>query len=163
LAGDYLIMGGIVKQTIGLKLKPDQSVPDIAWSGPKLGFAAKNSTPVVHDGLLFGCDADGELRCVEPATGERLWTTGAVLGGMPNSGTFFLVKTPQHWVLFTERGELILAHLTRAGYKEISRAKIIEPTQPWRQKVVWNHPAFAGKSVFVRNDRELICVSLAAE
>jgi hypothetical protein len=29
--------------------------------------------------------------------------------------------------------------------------------------VVWTHPAFAEKAVFVRNDVELVCVSLAAE
>jgi hypothetical protein len=27
--------------------------------------------------------------------------------------------------------------------------------------VVWMHPAFAQKCVFVRNDKELICFSLA--
>jgi hypothetical protein len=27
--------------------------------------------------------------------------------------------------------------------------------------VVWSHPAFAGKCVFVRNDKEIICVSMA--
>jgi hypothetical protein len=25
--------------------------------------------------------------------------------------------------------------------------------------VVWSHPAFAGGCIFVRNDRELVCVS----
>jgi outer membrane protein assembly factor BamB len=29
--------------------------------------------------------------------------------------------------------------------------------------VVWSHPAFAGKCAFARNDRELVCVSLAEE
>jgi len=29
--------------------------------------------------------------------------------------------------------------------------------------VVWVHPAFADKSMFIRNDKEIIRVSLAAE
>jgi beta-lactamase regulating signal transducer with metallopeptidase domain len=29
--------------------------------------------------------------------------------------------------------------------------------------VCWSHPAFAYKHVFARNDRELVCASLAAE
>jgi hypothetical protein len=29
------------------------------------------------------------------------------------------------------------------------------------QKVVWMHPAFADKCVFARNDREIVCISLA--
>ncbi len=164
LSGDYLVMGGMGKKSIGLKLKPDQSAPEIAWEGtPKTGISPKNSTPVVDGDLVFGCDADGELRCFEAATGTRLWTTVEVLGSTPGSGTFFAVKASPHWVLFNELGELILADLTREGYKESGRAKILEPTSPGMgRKVVWSHPAFAEKSVFVRNDTELVCVSLAA-
>jgi outer membrane protein assembly factor BamB len=165
LAGDFLVMGGMGKKSIGLKLKVDQTTPEIAWEGtPKTGLSPKNSTPVVEGGLVFGCDADGELRCFDPATGTRLWTTTAVLGSTPGSGTFFAVKASPHWVLFNELGELILADLTREGYKETGRAKILEPTSPGMgRKVVWTHPAFAEKAVFVRNDVELVCVSLAAE
>ncbi len=165
LAGDFLVMGGMGKKSIGLKLKADQTTPEIAWEGtPKTGLSPKNSTPVVDGGLVFGCDADGELRCFDPATGTRIWTTTAVLGSTPGSGTFFAVKASPHWVLFNELGELILADLTREGYNETGRAKILEPTSPGMgRKVVWTHPAFAEKSVFVRNDVELVCVSLAAE
>ena len=165
LAGDFLMMGGMGKKSIGLKLKADQTTPEIAWEGtPKTGLSPKNSTPVVDGDLVFGCDADGELRCFDPATGARLWTTTAVLGATPGSGTFFAVKASPHWVLFNELGELILADLTREGYKETGRAKILEPTSPGMgRKVVWTHPAFAEKAVFVRNDVELVCVSLAAE
>lgn len=67
-------------------------------------------------------------------------------------------------MLFNELGELILAGLTKEGYKENSRAKLLEPTSPGMgRKVIWSHPAFADKSVFVRNDVEMVCVSLAAE
>lgn len=165
IAGDFLVMGGMGKKSIGLKLKADQTTPEIAWEGtPKTGLSPKNSTPVVDGGLVFGCDADGELRCFDPATGTRLWTSTAVLGATPGSGTFFAVKASPHWVLFNELGELILADLAREGYKETGRAKILEPTSPGMgRKVVWTHPAFAEKAVFVRNDVELVCVSLAAE
>ena len=29
------------------------------------------------------------------------------------------------------------------------------------RKVIWSYPAFANRSVYARNDREIICVSLA--
>ena len=165
LAGDYLVMGGMGKKSIGLKLKPDQTTPGIAWEGtPKIGLSPKNSTPVVDGDLIYGCDADGELRCFEAATGTRLWTSNAVLGSTPGSGTFFMVKASPHWVLFNELGELILADLTKEGYKETGRAKLLEPSSPGMgRSVVWTHPAFAEKSVFIRNDRELIRVSFAAD
>jgi hypothetical protein len=29
--------------------------------------------------------------------------------------------------------------------------------------VVWSHPAFARRCVFARNDREMVCLALAAD
>jgi hypothetical protein len=42
---------------------------------------------------------------------------------------------------------------------------VVKPTadSPGRRKVVWPPPAYANRHVFARNDRELICASLAAE
>jgi hypothetical protein len=54
--------------------------------------------------------------------------------------------------------------MTPKGYKELDRAHVIDPTNTMAGRgrlVVWMHPAFANKCVFVRNDKELICVSLA--
>lgn len=68
--------------------------------------------------------------------------------------------------MFNERGELIIAKLSPRGFEEISRAQLIEPTTSIRFRrgagVCWAHPAFAYRHVFARNDRELVCASLAA-
>jgi outer membrane protein assembly factor BamB len=65
--------------------------------------------------------------------------------------------------LHNEQGDLIIAQLKPDGYHELSRAKMIEPTQPvQRRMTVWSHPAFAMRSVFARNDKEIIRVNLAA-
>ena len=66
--------------------------------------------------------------------------------------------------MLSETGDLILAKLSSKGYDEISRFHLIDPTgECFGREVVWSHPAFANKSVFARNDKELVCVSLAAE
>lgn len=63
-----------------------------------------------------------------------------------------------------ELGELILAELSPEEYREISRAKLLEPTnRDAGRPVVWSHPAFANRSVYWRNDKELVCASLANE
>ena len=74
---------------------------------------------------------------------------------MPQGGRFFLPN---------EQGDLILARLTPTGYQELSRTKLLEPTNrdPGR-RVVWSHPAFANRCIYARNDREILCASLAAE
>ena len=41
---------------------------------------------------------------------------------------------------------------------------ILEPTgSAAGRTIVWSHPAFANKSMYVRNDKEIVCVSLAAK
>jgi len=65
------------------------------------------------------------------------------------------------WI-FSETGDLILARLTPESYAEVGRMRLLEPTgECFGREVVWSHPAFANRCVFARNDRELICVSLA--
>jgi hypothetical protein len=66
--------------------------------------------------------------------------------------------------LANEHGDLILANLSPDGYAEISRARLLEPVnRDAGRPVVWSHPAFANRSVYWRNDKELVCASLATE
>jgi hypothetical protein len=64
----------------------------------------------------------------------------------------------------SETGDLILAQLRKSGYQEIGRQHLLAPTnEAWGRKVLWSHPAFALRSVFARNDREIIRVDLSAD
>ena len=68
--------------------------------------------------------------------------------------------------LFNDRGELVISRMSPQGFELISRAQLIEPTRIQfnrRAGVCWSHPAFANKHVYVRNDEELVCASLAAD
>ena len=75
--------------------------------------------------------------------------------------------TPQGnkvWI-FNERGELLLTSLSPTGVTIHGRSQLIEPTRDQlnqRGGVTWSHPAFAQRHIFVRNDEELACFSLAA-
>ena len=41
---------------------------------------------------------------------------------------------------------------------------VLEPTdEAMGRQVVWSHPALANRCIYLRNDKELVCVSLAAE
>jgi hypothetical protein len=58
----------------------------------------------------------------------------------------------------------VLADLSPQGYKELDRFHVLAPTNTTsRRNVVWSHPAFAARSLFARNDKELVRVSLAKE
>jgi outer membrane protein assembly factor BamB len=167
---DYLFAGGIGFKAVMLKLAADRPNATQVWVGDKTNAVYPvNSTPFIEDGIIYAVDQPGALRAVKLETGERLWESYKPVAGKDeptgtriNSGTAFLVKNGDRFMMFAETGELILAKLSPKGYEEISRAKILEPTTTtFGRKVVWSHPAFANKCVFARNDKELVCVSLA--
>lgn len=128
------------------------------------------STPIFRGDYLFGCDSHGELRCLDAKTGERIWEDLTATPKARWSNLHFVDrvtdgKLQETW-LFNERGELLIGQLSPQGFTEISRGKLIEPTQEQlRQRggVCWSHPAFANRCVFIRNDQELVCASLGAE
>ena len=146
----------------------------ILWrSGPIEGVYPVNSTPYLLDGIIYGVDVDrSALMAVEMKSGKRLWESRAPCLSreiadrprVPRYGTAFLVYhvgNEQFWIL-GEMGDLIVAELSPQGYQEVSRARVLEPTNTsGARKVLWSHPAFAMRSAFLRNDRELIRVDLA--
>jgi hypothetical protein len=102
---------------------------------------------------------------LKAGTGERVWETFQATGGSETRwANAFIIKNGDRFFLPNEKGDLIIARLTPQGYEEISRTHLLEPTNsdPGRL-VVWSHPAFANRSVYARNDKELVCASLAAE
>lgn len=129
-----------------------------------------NAPPQLRDGVIYGVDSEtSALIAVDMENGERLWNTtepslDAEVRRKARHGTAFLVyqeKNQQYW-LFGEMGDVILAELSREGYKELGRQAILEPTNgAWGRKVVWTHPAFAQQSIFARNDKEIVRVDLS--
>lgn len=126
------------------------------------------STPLFIGDYVYGVDSYGELRCLDAATGDRLWEDLTAVPRARWSTIHFVHNTAEGagdrvW-MFNERGDLIIARLTPKGYEELSRAKLIEPTTDQlgqRGGVCWAHPAYADKCVFARNDKELVCGKLA--
>lgn len=135
------------------------------------------TTPVWAGEHIYGVDSYGELRCLEAATGKRVWTDQrATRGRLTPPGVrerdtpsetapwserwacAFLTPTGgDKYLIFNEQGELIRAKLTPAGYEELGRVVLLEPTNKLAGRpVVWTHPAYAGGSVFARNDKELV-------
>ena len=74
-----------------------------------------------------------------------------------------MVKNGDRFFVFADNGALVIAKLTPKGYDEVSRTQLkLDLTQKsFGRKVVWCHPAYADKCIFVRNDKEIVCYSLA--
>ncbi len=121
-------------------------------------------TPFMDETHIYGVCSYGQLRCLDARSGERLWETREATGA-GRWWNAFLIRyepVPNRFFLHNEQGDLIIADLTPQGYREIDRAKLVEPTRPVRRRMtIWSHPAFAMKSVFARNDREIVRLDLS--
>jgi len=149
----------------GLMLDVSADAPRFRWPenrAPSKRILSNTSTAVLQGEYIFSARGLGELVCLEAATGRQIWSTnsltasknGASINITPQGGGFFL---------FTDEGNLIRAQLSPAGYREISRAHLIDPTWPFGQtKFVYAPPAFANRHVFARNEGEVVCASLEA-
>lgn len=167
-AGNFLYASGIGNCAALFRLDSARPAAEVVWSGkPTTAVFCSNSTPLIAGEVIYGNDCQvGNLRAVDLATGKRLWETfQPTTGGTrrESHGTAFLTRQGDRFFLFNEKGDLVIARLTPEKYDEISRAHLLEPTnEAFGRPVVWSHPAYANRCIFARNDKEIICASLAA-
>ncbi len=168
--GDYLFVTGIEDKSMLLKLASDKPAVTEVWaSTPKTSLSASTSTPIIHDGIIYGTDEGlGALLAVRVQDGERLWSTYQPVNPENDrrlsAGTAFVTRNEasgRYW-LFGESGVLTLAQMDAKGFRSLGQMQVLQPTQTaYGRKVVWSHPAYANKTAYVRNDNEIVAVSLA--
>ncbi len=168
---NYLFLSGFFNGSLLLKVNPEKLSVEKVWQ--RKGPNERNtdslhcciSTPVLQGDYIYGVDSYGELRCLDLHTGDRIWES---LEAVPKArwANIHMVRHEDKIWMFNERGELIISKLSPQGFREISRTKLINPTQgqlSQRGGVCWSHPAFAYKHVFIRNDEELLCADLSTK
>jgi outer membrane protein assembly factor BamB len=175
-AGDKLLLSCFYNGSTMFQLAADKPAANVLWQGKGKGEQPKQTdglhsvmpAPLLKDGYIYGVCSYGQFRCLKADTGERVWESlQPVVGKLERWGNAFIIPNGDRFFLFNELGDLIIAKLSPKGYEEISRAHVIEPTNTMApgvenpRHVVWVHPAFADKSMFIRNDKEIIRVSLA--
>lgn len=115
---------------------------------------------------MYGVSLFGELCGLDAATGRRIWTSLALTGEpIPNDkwSTAFLVPHDKHCFIFTDRGDLYITRLTAAGCELVDKTHLCDPDMSLgARKVIWSHPAFANRCIFVRRNSEMIAFLLSA-
>ncbi len=169
--GDVLFASGIGKIGALIQLGSPTTDPKFVWkSTPKTGVYCANSTPFILGDTIYGCDIDtSSFMAVDLSSAERLWsstkpTLAADAPAGARHGTAFITyhEPSGRFFLFSETGDLIIAEPSRQAYKEISRWHALDPSNTaFGRPVVWSAPAYAMKSAFIRNDKELIRVDLS--
>jgi outer membrane protein assembly factor BamB len=170
-AGDLLLVTAFYNGAMLMKLDDARPAASKVW---KIGGKSERNTaalhavmctPVIDHDFIYGVCSYGQLRCLKTSTGDRVWETLAATSadaGPTRWANAFIVANQNRYFLFNEKGDLIIARLSPTGYEEVSRAHLLDPTNtdPGRP-VVWSQPAFADRCIFARNDREIVCTSLA--
>ena len=156
-----LLIGGLM-----LKLDADNPAASVLWPETRAvsqRVLSNTSTALLRGDYLFSAKTSGELACLEAGTGKGVWQTNTVTK-LGNGSSIHLTPCGEAVFLFTDQGDIIRAQLTSHGYHEFSRAHLLEPTSPFGgKKCAWAPPAYANRHVFARNDKELVCASLAAK
>jgi outer membrane protein assembly factor BamB len=168
--GDQLFLTSFYSGSLMLRIRGSEA-PEVRWQTGKASekdtqmLHSVMSTPVVQPDYIYGSCSYGQFRCLKTATGERLWETFAPTTGKSERwGNAFIVAQGDRHFLFNERGDLVMARLRPEGYEELGRVRLLEANnRDAGRPVVWSHPAFANRSVYARNDAELVCASLAQE
>lgn len=175
--GERLAISGQYSGSYMFEFREKGKAPTIVWNarpvdmpektGRKAGFNSTLSPILLIGGNVYGVSLYGELCCLKGDTGERVWATLKPTSGgeQPKDrwSSAFMVKNGERVFMLNEKGDLIIARLTPAGYEELDRAHILDPDMPaggGGRKVIWSHPAFANRCIYARNNHELICVSL---
>jgi outer membrane protein assembly factor BamB len=167
VSGDLMYASGIGEVAQMFRLNQDKPGVEVLWKGnPKNAVYCSESTPIFEGDYLYGCDCGkGPLMCVRASDGTRMWETFQPTAGgdrRVSHGSAFLNKVGDRYYIFSETGDFIIAKLSPEKYEEVGRFHVIDPTNDcFGRSVVWNYPAYANRCLYVRNDKETICYSIA--
>lgn len=107
------------------------------------------ASSVLWEGHLYGVD-ENQLRCVVFDTGEVKWTDKV-------SGKGTLSMADGKLLVLSERGELLVANPSPAGFKPIVRAQVVGGK-------CWTAPTLANGKIYVRTGPgDLVCVDVSGK
>jgi outer membrane protein assembly factor BamB len=166
---DLLVVSNFYHGPLVVQFAKDNPDAKVLWRGKSDNPAkpdalhAVMTTPMVKDGYVYGVCGNGEMRCFQAATGKVEWSSAQATGMVRAPFlTAFMVENGDHYFVLNDLGELLIVKMTPKGYEQIDKAFVLQPTHDaMGREALWSHPAFAHRCMFVRNDQEIICLSLA--
>lgn len=183
--GDRIFLSAAYKVGSALlQVEPSGKGVRELWRDRK-NMLAHWSTPIHVGGFLYGFsgrhEPEGELRCLDLKTGKVVWgtrgytgdveqlvmdsTTGQIMNRttgkaipFPFFGRGSMTQVGKRFIILGERGTLALAELSPSGFKEICRASFKDIGYP-----VWPSPVLADRKLYLRDEKTLLCLDLAAK
>ncbi len=123
------------------------------WESLGPGAVMRNEwqTSILLEGRLYGLDNVGSagpvthLACVDAASGEAVWRK-------TRFGKGNLIAADGKLFLSTIKGELVVVKASPDGYDELGRMPVTGKTR--------QAPALAGGRLYLRDDKEIVCVDI---
>lgn len=152
LLGETILASSVTFGSVGIKLDEGRQYIQ-SWKNGSLTCYFATPVPVGKDHVYMVTGGllpppESHLHCVDIKTGKILWTKKKV--GQYHAS---LIKGANNRLLMLEdTGHLTLIEPDGKEYKELSRSKVCAHT--------WAHPAAANARIFLRDDKDLLCVNL---
>jgi outer membrane protein assembly factor BamB len=153
--GQVFISAGENHGSVLLSLKPNGEKFDVSetWTSQGTKSVLRNEwqTSILLDGHLYGMDNVGgagpitHLTCINATTGQRVWQ-------QLRFGKGNLIEADGKLWITTMKGELVLVRATPKNYEELGRKEIIATTR--------QAPALAGGLLYLRDDKEIVCLDV---
>ncbi len=171
-AANPVVVGNqvFISETYGLgsallKVKPGGY--DLVWTDADKGrdksMQAHWSTPIHHEGYLYGCSGrrsnDADLRCIELATGKLMWRQRGL-------GLASFLMVDGHFVVLGEYGELVLLKVNPKKLEVVSIMETVREkpgdakSRPLLQYPCWAAPVLSHGLLYVRGKERLVCLEL---
>jgi outer membrane protein assembly factor BamB len=170
VSGDRLFVTSFYDGSVMIRTPSDSVGYELLWK--RVGSSEQDtdalqsiiSNPIFVGDYIYGVDSYGEFRCLDAATGDRLWEDLTLVKRNRWATIHMVQRDGQVW-MFNEQGELLLTELSPEGVRVLSRSSVIAPTRIQLSRrdegVCWAPPAYANRCIYVRSDEELVCCGLA--
>ncbi len=143
-------------------LKVEEGKPKVIWSDEERGrnkaLQAHWSTPILREGVLFGCsgrhEGNAELRALDFETGKVRWRE-------PGLGRTSMLSVEDKLLVLGERGNLHLLLADKDKFTELARLDPVDANgRPLLRYPAWAAPVLSHGLLYVRGRDRLVCLEL---
>ena len=129
------------------------------WEAPR--FGSQFTTPVIHDGHIYGIVGTGgtEMVCYEVATGRELWRDGIELKDA-RLGRGSLIYVDGAFLCIGAQGTLLWLDLSPEGVNILSEAQLFHAPETWGVPTISQGLLFVNQNTM---GSRLICYDLRAD
>ena len=123
---------------------------EAAWVDRRL--AINFASPVAVGNHLYGIAPGSGLLCVDVRTGKPAWVEKGFFSGMTRKGYASFLVMGENLLVLAEKGQLLLVAADPKACRTIGKTQVCGQN--------WCNPAYSDGKLFLRDEKELLCVEL---